>query len=394
MLRLIGFVPVAVLMLISACGGGGSGGTLTGGGGGGTSGSNVEPITVDAGPTQQSVNTPFISVTVCSPSSPSTCATIDHIEVDNGSFGLRLIAAALPASFTLPHEMDASSDAIYECAVFGDGFAWGSVALANVQVAGETAMNIPVQIIGDAASGTPPSSCSSMGGVDENSVASFGAKGIIGVGPFVQDEQLYYTCPSGVCSEINAIDQTLQVANPVASFATDNNGVIIQLPQVPADGATALSGSLIFGIGTQSNNGLGSATVYTLDPNNGTLSITYKSHTYIGSFIDSGSNALYLIDSTIPTCSGFFCPTSTFSFMPTITGTNGASDMPNLDVANADNLFSANPSGVAFNNLGAPNTFSNPPTIDFGLPFFFGRTVYTAIAGATTPGGVGPYTAF
>jgi Protein of unknown function (DUF3443) len=406
MLRLIGLVPVAVLMLISACGGGGSGGTLTGGGGGGTtSGSNVAPITVDAGPTQlgvnqKSVNTPFISVTVCSPNSSTNCETIDHIEVDNGSFGLRLISEALPASFTLPHETDANNDAIYECAVFGDGFAWGSVALANVQVAGETATNIPVQIIGDAASGTPPSSCSSMNGTDENTVASFGANGIIGVGPFIQDEQSYYSCPSNVCGEINPLDDALQVSNPVASFATDNNGVIIQLPSVAPSGATALSGSLIFGIGTQSNNGLGSAAIYTVVSSgnlSGTLSITYNSTTYSGSFIDSGSNALYLIDSTIPTCpdTGFYCPTSTLSsLMSTITGTNGASAPFEFSVANADNLFTANPSGVAFVNLGAPNTFGTPPAIDFGLPFFFNRKVYTAIADATTPGGIGPFFAF
>ena len=30
----------------------------------------------------------------------------------------------------------------------------------------------------------------------------------------------------------------------------------------------------------------------------------------------------------------------------------------------------------------------------WGLPFFFGRTVFTAIEGQTTPGGVGPYFAF
>jgi len=30
----------------------------------------------------------------------------------------------------------------------------------------------------------------------------------------------------------------------------------------------------------------------------------------------------------------------------------------------------------------------------FGLPFFYGRTVYTALDGATTPGGTGPYFAY
>lgn len=81
--------------------------------------------------------------------------------------------------------------------------------------------------------------------------------------------------------------------------------------------------------------------------------------------------------------------------MSAITGTNGASAPFDFSVANGDDLFTANPSGVAFDNLGAPNTFSTPPpSIDFGLPFFFGLRVYTAIAGAPTPGGVGPYVAF
>jgi hypothetical protein len=31
---------------------------------------------------------------------------------------------------------------------------------------------------------------------------------------------------------------------------------------------------------------------------------------------------------------------------------------------------------------------------DWGLPFFFGRTVFTAFSGASTPAGPGPYWAF
>ena len=55
-----------------------------------------------------------------------------------------------------------------------------------------------------------------------------------------------------------------QVSNPVAAFAKDNNGVIVELPSASGPEAS-LSGSLIFGIGTRSNNGLGGATVYNLD---------------------------------------------------------------------------------------------------------------------------------
>jgi hypothetical protein len=33
-------------------------------------------------------------------------------------------------------------------------------------------------------------------------------------------------------------------------------------------------------------------------------------------------------------------------------------------------------------------------SFDWGLPFFFGRTVFVAIAGAATPAGIGPFWAF
>jgi hypothetical protein len=349
----------------------------------------VAEITVDTGPTKNSVNTPFVTVTVCPPGSTTGCQTIDHIELDTGSYGLRIISSVVSSSLTLPAEMDANGDALNECAVFGDGYAWGSVKLANVQISGETAINIPIQIIGDPASSVVPASCSSMGSVNENSVAVFGA-GILGVGPFVGDSQVYYSCPGGVCGEVTDVQD---VSNPVAYFAADNNGVIVEVPAVPSTGSGTLTGSLVFGIGTQSNNGLGDATIYAVDPSDGNLSITYKNVAYSNGFLDSGSNANIFIDSSIPTCSDFFCPTSTLSLTATITGVNMASSSVPFSVANADDLFSANPTGVAFDNLGAADTFGND-FFDFGLPFFFGRNVYTAIAAQNTPGGTGPYIAF
>ena len=46
-----------------------------------------------------------------------------------------------------------------------------------------------------------------------------------------------------------------QVQNPATLFAADNNGVIVELPAVSVP-ETSVSGSLVFGIGTQANNGL------------------------------------------------------------------------------------------------------------------------------------------
>ncbi len=183
-----------------------------------------------------------------------------------------------------------------------------------------------------------------------------------------------------------------QVQNPVSLFASDNNGVIIELPQVSANGAASLAGSLVFGIGTQSNNGLGQATVFATDAS-GNISTTYGGKSYI-SFLDTGSNALYFLDATttgLPTCpnaSGFYCPTTTKNLTATNHSTNGSSGAVNFSVANAETLFTT--PNVAFSNLAGPNL----NTFDWGLPFFYGRNVFTAIEGQSTPGGPGPYFAY
>jgi hypothetical protein len=200
---------------------------------------------------------------------------------------------------------------------------------------------------------------------------------------------------------------TLQVSNPVASFTTDNNGVIIQLPAVGASGSAAVSGSLIFGIGTQSNNGLGTAKVFMLG-SSGELTTNYKGTPLTMSFIDSGSNAYYFPD-TITACTtntGFYCPTSTLALMATmISPVNGTSESVSFNVANADNLFASGTKIAAAGNLAANSTTINDPnagnstfngsnSFDWGLPFYFGRSVFTAIEGQNTSAGMGPYFAF
>jgi hypothetical protein len=181
----------------------------------------------------------------------------------------------------------------------------------------------------------------------------------------------------------------------VALFPRDNNGVIIELPAV-SGAETSITGSLVFGIGTQSNNGLGSATVYTIDPSTGNFTTVYEGVSYEdASFLDSGSNALYFLDSNttgIPTCrdSNFwYCPSTTLNLSASNQGTNGATGTVDFVVGNADTL-TANANDAAVNGLAGPI----PGSFDWGLPFFFGRNVYTAIEGQNTPGGVGPYWAY
>jgi hypothetical protein len=400
------------LLLLGACGGGGGGlGTSTPQPSGPAS--NVVDLEVDAGPAalpSPSINTAFVTVTVCQPGSTTNCETIPDIEVDTGSSGLRLVYGALSASFaaTLPQQM-AGTLPVAECASFVIGYSWGSVRTADITISGEVASSIPIQMIGDPAFPNVPTTCSSNVPTEQDTVATFGANGILGVGPFVQDcgdacasgaePGAYYTCASNstTCASVTQ-PTTLQVSNPVAFFSVDNNGVIIELPSVSDSGATSATGTLVFGIGTETNNGLNGATVLPSDPSSGVISATFNGTSYPESYLDSGSNAFYFVDSSIALCSqnsvapGAFCPTSTESLSAQLSGTNGTNVTAGFDVGNAVELLTDNPTAAAFNDIGVPN--SDTQSFDLGLTFFYGRNVFVAIAGASTPGGTGPYFAY
>jgi Protein of unknown function (DUF3443) len=184
----------------------------------------------------------------------------------------------------------------------------------------------------------------------------------------------------------------------VALFAADNNGVILELPAVGSAGAPSVTGSLVFGIDTQSNNGLGTAKVFTADPSNGDITSVYKGTTLAGSFLDSGSNGFFFADTSIKQCPmtsnapGFFCPPSTLNLSATIQGQNGASEAVSFSIADANTLLDGTPTPTALNNLGGTN--SDNTSFDWGLPFFLGRNVYTAIEQHNTSGGMGPFYAF
>ncbi|MBV8894481.1 MAG: DUF3443 family protein [Acidobacteria bacterium] len=436
-----------VLGLILACGGGSNSNGGGGGGGGGIPGctmgtsvsaggnviaraaANVAPLVVDGGlPNTPYLNGVFTTVMVCQPGAQkggTNCQNIDHVLVDTGSYGLRLLqgpagsTAGGELTLSLPQQVDSSGNLVAECAQFSDGITWGSVRMADIYIAGEAANNVvnntdvgvPIQIIGDSDQrfATVPAACTKFG-TPENTLSKLLANGIIGVGPFSQDcglgcapgtssnPGIYYACASsGGCStgsqpSVETINS--QVQNPVTVFtplpgstAADNNGVILELPSLPGSGASVVSGSLVFGIATQGNNGLGNATMYAGDPSTANITTTFAGTPYSASFVDSGSNG-YFFPSTIHTCtnnSGFYCPVSgstptSLTCSATTQGSNQQQTTINFNIANLDSL----PAGSnAFNNVGGPNTpapGSNGSTgFDWGLPFFYGRNVYTGV---------------
>ena len=219
------FLPIllATAFLVSGCGGSSVSSSSTGtstGSSGSSSGSNVLAISVNGGPTASQVdgttyvNGAFASATICAPGSTTNCVTVSNLLVDTGSTGLRVLQSAV-TSLNLPAVDASNSSAAYDCATFvDDSFLWGTVQKADVTMGGETASNLPIQVISSSSTGIP-SSCSNGSTLNENSQASLGANGILGVGSEPTDcgsvcapgsglssppSPAYYTCSSDSCS--------------------------------------------------------------------------------------------------------------------------------------------------------------------------------------------------
>jgi len=112
---------------------------------------------------------------------------------------------------------------------------------------------------------------------------------------------------------------------------------------------------------------------------------------------DSGSNGIYFTDSIV-TCTttgltSFYCPGNTLNLGLSIQGANGVM-VNNLifSVGNTETMLTNNPTFNVFPMLAGTN--SSPGSFDYGLAFFFGKRVATAVENDKTSVGTGPYIAF
>jgi hypothetical protein len=367
-------------------------------------------MTVEIGPAGPDfVNIAFVTLTICAPGTQN-CQTIDNIQVDTGSSGLRIVSSVLNASLlaALPQQfVSGTTVPVVECAQFADGYSWGPVMSADLEIAGEKASGLPLQVIGSPSFTQIPTDCSSPVPNEEDTVATFGANGIIGVGVFAQDcgpscataviSGTYYQCPTNGAACTGIVEPlAVQVPNPVTAFSADNNGVVIELPSVAASGAQSATGALIFGIGTESNNALGSATVLATDASTGAIDVTFNGTDHPLSVLDSGSNALLFDDNALSVCSagtngaGYYC--SAASLSATITTASNMQLTADFTVGNAGTTVQQNL--AAYPQLAAPFTPPEPQTFDFGLPYFYGRNVFVAIEGTSIGAATGPFFAY
>ncbi len=362
---------------------------------------NTVAVTVNSGVTNSMPNIPTVSVTVCV-ANTSTCQTVGNVQVDTGSYGLRLLNSALNSTMqgALP-KVTSGTSTLAECTAFADGYTWGTVRTADVKISSETASAIPIQVIGDLATSTVPQVCSNIGAA-QNTTSALGANGILGIGVAPWDcgancvtaaNSNYFACPNGTNCGQTAVALKQQVANPVAHFATDNNGVILQMPPVSNSGQATATGTLVFGIGTQSNNTMAASQRFTTTAW-GDLSTTFNSRS-LTAFLDSGSNGIFFADSAIAQCGGnlgsFYCPATALTFTTTLVDQNNDSGNITFNVVNASALL-GNSSFFAFNDLAGQ--FGSNSSLDLGLPFFYGRYVYYGIDQTATGGTQTPYVAF
>jgi len=388
---------------------GGSSSPVGGAGGQLAPAANVVDIVVDSGPQNVGyTNGVFASITLCEPGT-ATCQTIDHLLVDTGSVGVRVLESLVTVA--LPDAKSADGQALATCVPFVDGTAWGPLKRADVRIGGEQATDLAVHLIGEA-SHLMPDDCTGSPITDFQTLA---ANGILGVGIYLEDcgaacalpatspsnPGLYYACPSASRCSVASVPVSQQARHPVAAFPVDNNGVILRLPGIPSTGVPSVSGQMVFGIGTQENNGLGAAALVALDLYGFASTAFPVGGTSYASIVDSGSNGLFFLDAAttkLTLCSGgyrdFYCPSSLTRLSATLAGPAGDA-LVEFSVTNASRLAA---SAYAFDNLAGPMPGfpwdSSLPAFDWGLPFFFGRAVFTAIEGQDTPAGVGPYLAF
>jgi hypothetical protein len=359
--------------------------------------SNVMNANIYSGPYGQAFNEPFGAIRICVPGSTTQCQTVSGLLIDTGSFGLRIFSQALTVH--LPPETS-GPDRVGECAFFGSFTAWGRLETADVTLANEPKIqNLPVQVLNPnfPAAGGRPLDCNQANAVVAQSPQQMGFNGILGVGLLRYDGTYtnYYGCGTASCdpSEITQ-PLDLQVQNPVSLLPVDNNGVMLNFPLPPVNGAPALTGQLVFGVNTESNNQIPAGfEIYTTDAALN-FTTTVQGQDYTESFIDSGSSGYYYTNPNLKVCPGYFhpgyCPPALTNQQATNTGSNDVSDQVNFAIANTYGLFQSY--NYVFSDLGA--NLGSTTMFDWGLPFFLGRKVFVGIDGNTISGVNAPLWAY
>jgi hypothetical protein len=334
-----------------------------------------------------SLNQPVIDIKICKSgtanSASPTCITISNILVDTGSYGLRISSSAISnaALLSTPVIAPNSSNQVMECAQFGSGYIWGGIYKVDLQLGSSfalTASNLNIQVGDSTTNGS--SNCSQSAGSDLSIRNNLGANGIIGIGALLQDTSsaTYYSCTtSGSCATLTP-DTSNGLFNPISQLSygsgTYNNGYVVDFS---GTSTTTPSGStqgvLTYGINTFTNNQPASSAQVIKLNSSLEFTTTYNS-SRLTSIVDTGSNALFFNTSAMSACqtdNAFYCGSLTNQ-------TAILSDYRQNSISITFNVSSYDPSKQVQPQLGG-STGSFGLGFDWGLPFFFGKTIYFGI---------------
>ncbi|WP_323123652.1 DUF3443 family protein [Burkholderia alba] len=367
---------------------------------------NVLPLTVHYSSAVTSPNIPTVSITLCVPgyTDAAHCQTIPDILVDTGASGVRIVASVLNPALQKAFVPETySGKNVAECLQYVNSSVWGSVSKADIWLGTDPTQGtppanaqygngVPFQLIGGSGLPAAPSQCSNI----QDTVAAFGSNGTIGVSPATLDgELLYYTCSSTSCARAQ-LPSSSQVPNPVVRLPADNNGVVLQINALGSGNAQASgSGNLILGIGTETNNKLAASTTIaytnsTYGMNDIKLQVgTNKATTFAASSdnydaFDSGTN-----DLSLGVVSGLASGSCNDEFTP--------ADCPaqptNVSMMVTDGKGTSS-TGYAFTVASYSDTTINKDAalsqladhggyMLIGFPYFYGKTLYFAIEGAS-----------
>jgi hypothetical protein len=360
---------------------------------------NVLPFSVGAGLCASVPNTPCVAVTICQ-SGTNNCQTIDNLQIDSASVGLRVFRSLLNFQ---PQLVASGGGTLTRCEPFAGGDSvWGPVAMVDLKMGGEPAVRVPVELIDFDFAPAPPQ-CSAQQTTQDVNPTQMGVNGIIGLSLLTEDcgpacasvanNGAYFSCANGSCQPTTT---TTQIQNPIALLPADNNGMILQTQGIPPAGATGATGQLILGIGTRPNNQPKGITALPATSNDSyaAVSTTSGSVNNMPAIFDSGTSYL-TFPTNLPACGGqlseYLCPPSTESLTATVSGSGGTPTLNvTFQVGNALTLFQSNSRYGAFDDVGSPALTSDNIFI-YGFSFFYGRSIYFGIEGASSPLGQGPY---
>lgn len=422
-------------MVLGACGGGGDSTSTTVSGGGtninvatafSQTANNLRLVVEDVpalrGFSVTNTNTLFADVRICEPGT-SQCVTVDHLLVDTGSVGLRVLASKVrDGGLNLPpvNLSNHVGDIAYECFQFVIGGMWGRNATADVWLGQQrtSSPSISIHLIDDLSPSSMPVPADCTTAADNqilSSATGLGANGILGIGSttldcgynctvgdytntFIQ----YYHCPpaatsSSACGPASVAFNEI-VYNPVSALpAPFNNGYVLKMPAVGGAGATTARGELILGVDsyrpgvdTYSDNRVPSGASKAelgVDYTNNidsylNVTTTFRGVDYPVSYLDTGTNGMFFSHASLTSfiCAPWYCPPATLALDAAISdGKTVKTNAPapvSFQIGNGM-FYTANP--AISDNAGIAIGPDAAKTFAWGMPFFYGRQVYLTI---------------